>query len=77
LFNAWRLWPIYVEKNLEKNKGFLRPDYVIGWNKPLNNAVFQSVAFKVDEEGELDLADACKTLKDERISELTKRLDDS
>ena len=27
--------------------------------------------------GELDLADACKTLKDDRISELSKRLDDS
>lgn len=25
IFNLWRLWPIYVEKNLERNKGFLRP----------------------------------------------------
>lgn len=77
LFNLWRLWPIYVSKNLESNKGFLRPEYVINWNKPLSNAVFQNIAYRVDEEGELDLADACKTLKDDRISELSKRLDDS
>ena len=77
MFNLYRLWPIYVEKNLEKNQGHLRPDYVINWGKPLSNAVFQNISSKVDEEGELDLADACKTLKDERISELSKRLDDS
>jgi len=72
-----RLWPIYVEKNLERNKGFLRPEYVISWSRPLSNAVFQNIAFRTDEEGELELADACKTLKDDRISELSKRLDDS
>lgn len=77
LFNLSRIWPMYVEKNLEKNRGFLRPEYVLGWHKPLSNSAFQKLSVQVDYEGELDLADACKTLKDDRVMELVKRLDDS
>jgi hypothetical protein len=51
MFNLWRLWPIYVEKNLEKNKGFLRPEYVLSWHKPLCNVVFQNITMNLDDEG--------------------------
>jgi hypothetical protein len=47
-----------------KSSGYLRPEVVLGWKNKLSNTVFSKVAYKEDPSSELELADACKTLKE-------------
>lgn len=56
LLNFSKLWPLFIDSNIVKSYGYLRPEAVLAWKKELSNAVFTNIAFEKDEEGELELA---------------------
>ena len=55
LLNFSKLWPLFIDSNIVKSYGYLRPEAVLAWKKELSNAVFTNIAFEKDEEGELEL----------------------
>jgi hypothetical protein len=51
LLNFSKLWPLFIDSNIVKSYGYLRPEAVLAWKKELSNAVFTNIAFEKDEEG--------------------------
>lgn len=72
-----KLWPLFIDSDIIKSVGYLRPEVVISSRNPLSNVVFCEVSEKSDPEGELELADACKRVKEDHISSLAKMLDNT
>lgn len=72
-----KLWPLFIDSNIIKSTGYLRPEVVLSWNNELSNAVFSKISFEKDERSELQLAEACKSVKDENMKALVKMLDEA
>ena len=65
IYGISRLWPHYIDKGLENNIGWLRPEVLKKWPKALDASAFLGISSEIDEQSELQLADACKTVQDE------------
>jgi hypothetical protein len=46
LLNVRKLWPLFIDSDITKSNGYLRPEVVLGWKNPLSNTVFSKVAYK-------------------------------
>jgi hypothetical protein len=62
-----KLWPLFIDNDITLSSGYLRPDAVLAWKKELSNVAFSNLHVEKDGVNELDLAEACKFVKDESI----------
>ena len=53
MLNFSKLWPLFIDSNIIKSSGYLRPESVLSWKKELSNAVFSDISMEKDEVGEL------------------------
>jgi hypothetical protein len=49
--NISKLWPLFIDNDIIKSVGYIRPEVVLSWKKPLSNAVFCDISEKPDPEG--------------------------
>lgn len=75
MLNFSKLWPLFIDSDITKSAGFLRPEVTLSWKHELSNSVFSKINAEKDEISELQLAEACKSVKDDNIKALVKFLD--
>jgi hypothetical protein len=46
LINTRKLWPLFIDSDIMKSSGYLRPEVVLGWKTKLSNTVFSKIAYK-------------------------------
>jgi hypothetical protein len=48
LLNVRKLWPLFIDSDIMKSSGYLRPEVVLAWKNRLSNTVFSKVAYQED-----------------------------
>lgn len=46
LLNVRKLWPLFIDSDIMKSSGYLRPQVVLSWKNKLSNTVFSQVSYK-------------------------------